>query len=82
MDGRFCPGFLLAYSLQSSPLPGALSPNQIWPATLPSTPDFEPAPYAIPTAVNGKVYASAYALSDGAGGYTFSGVQVYCFTSN
>jgi hypothetical protein len=76
MDGRLCPGFLLAYSLQSSP---AGSLNQIWPATLPTLPDFAPAPYAIPTAVNGKVYAPAYGLADGSGGYTFSGVQVYGF---
>lgn len=79
LDGRNCPGFLLAYSLQTSPKAGALSSNPIWPATLPTTPDFEPAPYALPLAVNGKVYAPAYGLSDGKGGYTASGVQVYGF---
>jgi hypothetical protein len=70
LNGQNCPGFLLAYSLQTSPTAGVLSANQIWPAALPTMPDFEPAPYAIPTAVNGKVYAPAYGLSDGAGGYT------------
>lgn len=79
LDGRNCPGFLLAYSLQTSPTAGTLSANQIWPATLPASPDFEPSPYALPLAVNGKVYAPAYGLSDGKGGYTLSGLQVYGF---
>lgn len=82
--GLGCPGFILAYSLDNS---GNLSSNQIWPGTLPSTPDFIPAPYAIPTAVNGNVYAPAYGLcttfSSGvctvADGYRLSGVQVYGF---
>lgn len=82
--GLGCPGYLLAYSLDSS---GNLSSNPIWPSTLPSVPDFLPAPYAIPTAVNGKVYAPAYALcttfSSGvcvlSSGYSHSGVQVYGF---
>jgi len=79
-----CPGFVLAYSLSNA---GSLSSNPIWPSTLPSTPDFIPAPYAIPTAVNGNVYAQAYGLcttfSGGAcvtaDGYRLSGVQVYGF---
>jgi hypothetical protein len=49
--GRECLGYLLAYSL--NPAPGPLS--LIWPATLPGIPDFEPSPFAIPTAVNGYV---------------------------
>jgi len=57
--------------------PGALT--LIWPLSLPTAADFMPAPYAIPLAVNGKVYAPAYGLSDGSGGYTNSGVQVYAF---
>jgi hypothetical protein len=77
LDGRNCPGVLLAYSLETTPTAGALA--SIWPATLPTSPLFEPSPYAIPTAVNGKVYAPAYGLADGAGGYTVSGVQVYGF---
>lgn len=77
LDGRNCPGVLVAYSLQTSPTAGTLTP--IWPSALPITPDFEPAPYATPTAVNGKAYVAAYGLADGAGGYTHSGVQVYGF---
>jgi hypothetical protein len=50
LDGRNCPRFLLAYSLQTSPTAGGLSANQIWPATLPASPDFEPSPYALPLA--------------------------------
>ena len=79
--GLGCFGYILAYSLDSS---GNLSSNPIWPSTLPSTPDFAPAPYAIPTAVNGKVYAPAYALcSTYSGGncthWLNSGVEVYGF---
>jgi hypothetical protein len=79
--GLGCFGYLLAYSLDAS---GNLSSSQIWPSTLPATPDFAPAPYAIPTAANGTVYVPAYALcSTYVGGnctnYLQSGVQVYGF---
>jgi len=79
LDGRYCVGVLFAYSLNptSTPTPGALT--MLWPTPLPTTPDFEPAPYAIPLAVNGKVYAPAYGLYSGAGAYAKSGVQVYAF---
>jgi hypothetical protein len=63
--GRNCPGYLLAYELSPSAgtvFGGALS--EIWPATTQFQADFEPAPYATPTAVNGKVYARAYGLCD------------------
>lgn len=84
--GVQCPGYILAYKLDGGT--GNLSSNQIWPSSLPSAPDFEPGPYAIPTAVNGKIYAPAYALCtqfDMSGncivsdGYTVSGIQVYGF---
>ena len=74
--GRGCPGYLLAYKLDS--VSGALT--LIWPSPLPSTQVFEPAPYAIPTAVNGYVYAPAYGLYDAAhSNYDLSGVQAYVF---
>jgi hypothetical protein len=66
---------LLAYSLTPA---GVLSSNPIWPTslTLP-TAQFTVAPYAIPTAVNGKVYVPTYGMADGSGGYTHSGIAVY-----
>lgn len=76
-----CPGDLLAYSLASpgSPTPGALT--QLWPGgTLPPSP-FLVAPYAVPTAVNGKVYIPTYGLYDGNGYNTLFGLAVYGFCS-
>jgi|HubBroStandDraft_1064217.scaffolds.fasta_scaffold08890_2 hypothetical protein len=79
--GRECPGYLVAYSLDPAhggTYDGALT--LIWPSGLPSTPDFQPSPFAIPTAVNGYVYAPAYGLYDsGTGLYDLSGVQAYVF---
>jgi hypothetical protein len=77
---RRCPGYLLAYKL--SPSTGALT--QIWPD--PSVPIsggslFYTSPMVTPTAVNGKVYVPAYSLSDGTGGYTNSGIEVYACAS-
>ncbi len=71
-----CAGYLLAYSLTPA---GALSSSRIWPSfPLPATGyEFEAAPYAIPTAVNGKVYVPTFGLTDGSGGYTHSGIAVY-----
>jgi hypothetical protein len=68
-------GYLLAYSLTPA---GVLSSNPIWPTslTLP-TAQFAVAPYAIPTAVNGKVYVPTYGMANGSGGYTHSGIAVY-----
>lgn len=80
-SGRECPGYLLAYSLNPASggtYDGALT--LIWPSTLPGTPDFEPAPFGIPTAVNGCVYAPAFGLYDSATmQYDMSGVQAYVF---
>jgi hypothetical protein len=80
--GRGCPGYLLAYEL--NPSTGNLT--LIWPSPMPAATaaDFEPAPYAIPTAVNGAVYAPSYGLRAGfqngtCTGYTLSGVQAYFF---
>jgi hypothetical protein len=68
-------GYLLAYSLTPA---GVLSSNPIWPTSLPLlTPQFAVAPYAIPTAVNGKVYVPTYGMANGVGGYTNSGIAVY-----
>jgi hypothetical protein len=39
--------------------------------------DFQAATFAIPTAVNGKVYVPTFGLADGSGGYTKSGIAVY-----
>jgi len=75
-SGTVCnPGYLLAYSLTPA---GVLSSNPVWPSLpLPSSADFVAAPYAIPTVVNGRVYVPTYGLSDGTGGYTKSGIEVY-----
>lgn len=74
--GRGCPGYLLAYKLDSAT--GALT--WIWPSSMTLPPVFEPAPFAIPTAVNGYVYAPAYGLYDSANSkYDISGVQAYVF---
>jgi hypothetical protein len=73
--GRGCPGYLLAYQLDSAA--GALT--WIWPSTV-TSPIFEPAPFAIPTVVNGYAYAPAYGLYNSADGkYDISGVQAYVF---
>jgi hypothetical protein len=64
----------------------ALLSNAILCAQGTSTPDFATAPYAIPTAANGKVYVPTYGLCNqfnsgvtciASDGYTLSGVQVY-----
>jgi hypothetical protein len=70
-----CAGYLLAYSLTPA---GVLSSNPIWPSLpLPTTGyDFQAATFAIPTAVNGKVYVPTFGLADGSGGYTKSGIAV------
>jgi hypothetical protein len=69
--GRNCPGYLLAYKLDGATNPGALT--LLWPSLpLSTSADFQISPYAIPTAVNGRVYVATYSLSGGA-----SGVEVY-----
>ena len=69
--GRKCPGYLLAYKLDGATNPGALT--LLWPSLpLSTSADFQISPYAIPTAVNGRVYVATYSLSGGA-----SGVEVY-----
>jgi hypothetical protein len=83
LDARNCTGYLVAYKLDpGSPCTsGTLS--YIWSATLPSTPDFEKAPYAIPTVVNGKAYVPTYGLYDSVhSNYDLSGIQVYACSSS
>jgi len=71
-----CAGYLLAYSLTPA---GVLSSTPAWPSLpLPTTGyEFKAAPFAIPTAVNGRVYVPTFGLADGSGGYTKSGIAVY-----
>ena len=83
-NGRNCTGYLAAYKLDvgSTCTSGALT--QIWPSSLPATPDFLKAPYAIPTIVNGRAYVPTYALYHSShNNYDLSGIQVYaCLNAN
>ena len=84
LNSRNCTGYLAAYKLDvgSTCTSGALT--QIWPSSLPATPDFLKAPYAIPTIVNGRAYVPTYGLHDSVNNnYDRSGIQVYaCLNAN